>query len=152
MTHARSEPVFRDLSREECEAILARNQVGRLAFSLHDRVDVQPLHYVYEDGWIYGRTSEGAKLERVERNRWIAFEVDEVDGVFDWRSVVVHGGFYIMDENGREDDRALREKAVRLLRRIVPATGREQDPVAFRDVYFRVPLQEVTGRECRSRA
>ena len=45
---------FRELSKAEIEAVLMRNKVGRLAFSLHDRVHVQPLHNVYESGWIYG--------------------------------------------------------------------------------------------------
>ena len=53
-------PLFAVLNRfEECEDILARNTVGRLAFALQDRVSVLPVHYVYEDGWIYGRTSAG---------------------------------------------------------------------------------------------
>ena len=47
---------------QEIENILERNNVGRLAFSLHDRVDIQPIHYVYERGWLYGRTSEGDKI------------------------------------------------------------------------------------------
>jgi hypothetical protein len=44
MTTPKSEPdqppVFRQLSRDECEQILGRNQVGRIAFSFHDRVDI----------------------------------------------------------------------------------------------------------------
>src|ERR1700674_3988756 len=77
-----------------CETILARNTVGRVAFSLRDHVDIEPLHYVLVDGWLYGRTSRGSKLATVARNRWVAFEVDEIDGPFDWRSVVVHGAWY----------------------------------------------------------
>src|SRR6266853_3006398 len=35
---------FRDMSRDEIEAMLVRNRVGRLAFALYDRVDIQPIH------------------------------------------------------------------------------------------------------------
>lgn len=69
---------IRDLSREETEAMIQRNRVGRLAFSLHDRVDIEPIHYIYERGWLYGRTSEGEKIAVVKHNQWIAFEIDEV--------------------------------------------------------------------------
>ena len=31
---------FRDMSRDEIEAMLVRNRVGRLAFALYDRVDI----------------------------------------------------------------------------------------------------------------
>lgn len=83
-----SDVVFRELSRDETEALLSRNKVGRLAFSVHDRVDIQPIHYVYERGWIYGRTSEGEKITTLEHNRWVAFEVDEVEDILDRKSVV----------------------------------------------------------------
>jgi nitroimidazol reductase NimA-like FMN-containing flavoprotein (pyridoxamine 5'-phosphate oxidase superfamily) len=33
-------PSFRELDRAECDAILARNQLGRIAFAFHDRVDI----------------------------------------------------------------------------------------------------------------
>lgn len=140
-------PVIRELTREECERILARNHVGRIAFSLRDRVDIQPIHYAYDDGWIYGRTSEGSKIATLERNRWLAFEVDEVTDTFDWRSVVVHGGFYILEPNGVDRDRETFEHALRLLRRVVPGTLTPRDPVAFRTILFRIPLQDISGRE-----
>ena len=59
--HTPRGPTFRELSRHECDLLLARNHVGRLAFAVHDRVDIQPIHYVYEPGWLFGRTSEGSK-------------------------------------------------------------------------------------------
>jgi hypothetical protein len=31
-------------------------------------------------GYVHGRTSEGSKLDTLARNRWVAFEVDEVRG------------------------------------------------------------------------
>lgn len=57
-----------------------RNRVGRLAFSFRDRVDIEPLHYVFRGGWLYGRPSPGSKLQTLRHNPWVAFEVDEIDG------------------------------------------------------------------------
>ncbi|MEO7042035.1 MAG: pyridoxamine 5'-phosphate oxidase family protein, partial [Gemmatimonadaceae bacterium] len=92
-----SPPRIRELSRLEIEEILARNHVGRIAFTLHDRVDIEPIHYVFDAGWIYGRTSQGTKLSTIEHHRWVAFEVDEVKELFHWRSVVIKGAFYLID-------------------------------------------------------
>ena len=64
-------PQFRDMTRSECEALLARNNVGRMAFSLHDRVDIEPLHYVFADGWLYGRTGSGTKISMLGHNPWV---------------------------------------------------------------------------------
>jgi nitroimidazol reductase NimA-like FMN-containing flavoprotein (pyridoxamine 5'-phosphate oxidase superfamily) len=92
----RPAPVFRELHRHEIDALLGRNNVGRIAFTFHDRVDIEPINYVYSWGWLYGRTSKGAKLDTIAHNRWVAFEVDEVKGLFDWQSVVVKGSFEIV--------------------------------------------------------
>lgn len=55
-------------------------------------MDIQPVHYVYSDGWIYGRTSYGAKYEALGETAhgwWpVVFEVDEVEDLFHWRSVL----------------------------------------------------------------
>ncbi len=139
-------PNIEELGSLEITAILARNRVGRIAYSLHDRVDIEPMHYVYSQGWIYARTSRGAKLETLEKNKWVAFEVDEVTSLFDWRSVVVHGGVYLLDSDANAESRDAYARALELLRRLLPATFREDDPVPHRDVVFRISVQEATGR------
>jgi hypothetical protein len=141
-------PAIRALDRRECEEILARNHVGRLAYSREGHVDIEPLHYVYHEGWIYGRTSHGAKTDAVGHT-WapVAFEVDEVEGLFQWRSVVLHGGFYSIPEEGAEWEQAEWRRGVELLRKLIPETLSAGDPAGFRTVLFRVAVQDVTGRE-----
>lgn len=143
--------VFRELSREEIEAMLSRNSVGRLAFSFHDRVDIQPIHYVYERGWIYGRTSEGEKIAALAHNQWVAFEVDEVANVFDWRSVVIHGSFWILHPRGSPRAEELWAKGAELVSRIVPDALTENDPVGFRQTLFRIAVSDARGREALTR-
>jgi uncharacterized protein len=143
-----SRPRIRDLDREACERILDRNQVGRLAYARHNRVDIEPLHYVHHNGWIYGRTSHGAKIEATGYEWWpVAFEVDEVEDVFRWRSVVIHGGFYVLDEHGANWESAEWRQGLQLLRRIIPESMAEGDPAPHRRVLFRIAVQEMTGRE-----
>jgi nitroimidazol reductase NimA-like FMN-containing flavoprotein (pyridoxamine 5'-phosphate oxidase superfamily) len=89
-----AKPTFRELTRAECEAVLARCNLGRIAFSYRDHVDIEPIHYVLKDQWIYGRTTSGTKLRTLAHNRWLAFEVDEVEALFEWKSVVVKGALY----------------------------------------------------------
>jgi nitroimidazol reductase NimA-like FMN-containing flavoprotein (pyridoxamine 5'-phosphate oxidase superfamily) len=45
-----AKPVIRALNEAETEALLARNHVGRLAYARDNRVDIEPVHYVYADG------------------------------------------------------------------------------------------------------
>ena len=140
---------FRDLSRGEIEAMLLRNRVGRLAFSIHDRVDIQPIHYIYERGWLYGRTSEGEKIATLKHNQWVAFEVDEITDLFDWRSLVIHGSFWIMHPRGSPRAEELWTKAAELVSKIVPGALTDSDPVAFRQTLFRIAVGNVRGREAK---
>jgi nitroimidazol reductase NimA-like FMN-containing flavoprotein (pyridoxamine 5'-phosphate oxidase superfamily) len=143
--------VFRDLNRDEIEAMLLRNRVGRIAFSFHDRVDIQPIHYVYERGWLYGRTSEGDKLATLKHNQWVAFEIDEVTDLFDWKSLVIHGSFWILHPRGSPHAEELWKKAADLVSSIVPGALTDSDPVAFRQTLFRIAVGDVRGREATVR-
>jgi nitroimidazol reductase NimA-like FMN-containing flavoprotein (pyridoxamine 5'-phosphate oxidase superfamily) len=144
-------PRFRDLDPAECNALLARHNVGRLAYSRKDRVDIEPIHYVFEDGWLYGRTQPGNKLDVITHNRWVAFEVDEIDALFDWRSVVVKGGFYLLRADGSASEKETYDKGVAILRRLVPATMTAADPLPDRTVVFRIHIDELSGREARTK-
>lgn len=139
-------PVFRSMEREEAEELLATSYVGRVAFSFHDRVDIEPIGYVYEDGWIYCRTSPGTKVTTLEHHPWVAFEVDEVTGPFDWRSVVVHGTFYRLEESGVPTERARYERALALFRASLPATLTARDPVPFRSIVCGIHCDSIVGR------
>jgi nitroimidazol reductase NimA-like FMN-containing flavoprotein (pyridoxamine 5'-phosphate oxidase superfamily)/osmotically-inducible protein OsmY len=130
----------------ECEAILNANSVGRIAFALQDRVSIVPVHYVYEDGWIYGRTAAGGKLRAILRNRRVAFEVDEHTRLFAWRSVVVRGPLYLIEPGTEASDQRVYAKAVSLMRGLVPSALTDTDPVPFRDQLFRIRVAEISGR------
>jgi nitroimidazol reductase NimA-like FMN-containing flavoprotein (pyridoxamine 5'-phosphate oxidase superfamily) len=143
------------LRPDECRVILARNRVGRIAFAQRNRIDIVPLHYVFADGVLCGRTARDTRLQRITENfsnAWpAAFEVDEVDGLFDWRSVVVHGNVHAATKGDREwrRDEPKWEKTVRALRGVLPEAFTAADPTAFRDVVVRVDVTEISGREAR---
>jgi len=143
---AQKRPSVHELTRNECDALLARNHIGRIAFTFHDRVDLEPVHYVYSGGWLHGRTSPGTKLSTLRHHPWIAFEVDEVEGLYDWQSVVVHGVVHIPDRDGSPTDIAAFESTLALVRELVPHALEAADPTPERQVLFRIYAEEVTGR------
>lgn len=145
-TASSSAPTFRELSRDECDALLARNHVGRVAFSFHDRVDLEPVHYVYADGWLYGRTAPGAKVAILRHHPWVAFEVDEVEGLFDWRSVVVHGVVDMPAADGSPADRDAHERILARIRTVLPSALSDADPAPERILPFRIHVDTVSGR------
>jgi nitroimidazol reductase NimA-like FMN-containing flavoprotein (pyridoxamine 5'-phosphate oxidase superfamily) len=149
MTQAR-DPVFRELDAGEAHELLARHHVGRIAYSFHDRVDIEPISYVFADGAIYMRTSPGSKLVTLAHAPWVAFEVDEATGPFDWRSVVAHGTVYPVSDVGPQSAREAYQVAVNHLRKITPAALRDDDPAPARRFILKLHLDSVIGREARS--
>jgi nitroimidazol reductase NimA-like FMN-containing flavoprotein (pyridoxamine 5'-phosphate oxidase superfamily) len=141
---------IRELTDSEIEALLERNHVGRIALSYQDRVDIRPIHYVYADKWLYGRTSTGEKLATLRHNQWVAFEVDEVRGQFDWQSVVAYGSFYRLSDESLPQSRELRDEALKQIRSFAPDTLRETDPVPFRTELFAIAIDRLTGRAAGS--
>jgi nitroimidazol reductase NimA-like FMN-containing flavoprotein (pyridoxamine 5'-phosphate oxidase superfamily) len=144
-------PRFRDLDPSECTAILERHHVGRLAFARKDRVDIEPISFIHDDGWLYGRTQPGTKLEVIAHNRWVAFEVDEIEGPFDWRSVVVKGGFYLLRGDGSPQEVEIYHKGIDILRRFMPETLTANDPLPERAIVFRIHIDELFGREATTK-
>lgn len=143
-------PDFHVLDRSECDALLASQQVGRLAFNFRNRVDIEPVHYVYANGHIYGRTQYGTKVDVLAHHPWIAFEVDEIKALFEWKSVVVHGRIEFPDPTGLPPEVARFTEAVKQVRRLIPSAFGAGDPTPARELAFVIAVQEISGRAATS--
>jgi len=148
MSATRKAATFFELTRDEAVEFLAQNHVGRLAFSFHDRVDIEPISYVFSGDWLYARTAPGTKLTIVQHHPWVAFEVDEIRSRVDWRSVVVHGTIYFIDPS-READRKDYDAAVKILRSADADALTSADATPQRDLLFRIHADEIVGKGAR---
>lgn len=151
--HARSSGelnvTVRDLSHDESLAILARHHVGRVGITFHDHFRLKICNYLYSENWIYARAELGDDLVMAEHHPWAAFEVDEVDGILDWRSVEVRGAIEFLTSDMQSHDWFEFENAVHLLRNAVPEILRADDPSPKRIHLVRIHLDDVVGRESR---
>ena len=87
----------------------------------------------------------------MSHDRWVAFEVDEIDARFDWRSVVVKGAVYLLRADGSEMERTQYATGVEMVRRVVPEAFTADDPLPERAILFRIHVDELTGRAATSR-
>jgi nitroimidazol reductase NimA-like FMN-containing flavoprotein (pyridoxamine 5'-phosphate oxidase superfamily) len=88
--------MIQDMDPRECVELLRRNYVGRLAFIVGKSPYVIPITYYYYDqagNCIISYASEGHKIEAMRINESVSLEVDEIDSVSKWKSVLVHGTF-----------------------------------------------------------
>jgi uncharacterized protein len=52
-----------------------------------------PVNYVYKDGVIYAHSAGGKKISMMRKNPNVCFEVDEIENIFRWKSVIAWGIF-----------------------------------------------------------
>lgn len=144
-------PEFFVLTPADCVRILARNHVGRLAFRNAESVDIEPIGYVASGDWVFMRSAHGAKLEAIAHNPFVAFEVDEIDGPFDWRSVVVHGTIYLLPKDGAPIEQRQFERALKALRSAMPGAFTAADPVPERQIVYGLHIDRREGRMATSK-
>lgn len=139
-------PEFLVLTPEDCMKVLKENHVGRLAFMNGASVDIQPIGYVANGNWIFFRSAYGTKLEALQRNPYVAFEVDQVAGPTSWASVVARGTIYLLPEDGAPIEQREFARAVAALRKAMPAAFTDEDPTPQRDVVYGLHIKELHGR------
>lgn len=81
------------LSEVDIESVLKSASVGRLAMHASGRTYVVPISYVYDGGTVYFHSADGMKLRMMRENPEVCFEVDLIENVGNWRSVVAWGRY-----------------------------------------------------------
>ena len=140
----------RDLDRSESERLLSVHHTGRMAFAFHGRVMMALVNYVYANEWIYARMERGPALSTLQHRQWVAFEVDEIGGIYDWRSVIVHGSVQFLKNDRLSPDWCEFNRALALLRNQIPSIQTTGDPYPERVQLYRIHLDDCFGRESRS--
>lgn len=85
--------MYGELSDKEIEDVLNAGVVGRIGYRDGDDVFIAPVAYVFDGLAVYFYSALGHKIEAMVRDQRVCFEVDEIDGLSNWRSVVGHGNF-----------------------------------------------------------
>jgi uncharacterized protein len=141
----------RPLTVEQVDQTLRSEVVGRLGCHAEGKTYIVPVAYVYDGQCIYGHTGEGMKLHMLRANPEVCFEVDQVESLTTWRSVIVWGQFEEL--HGAEAKRALRLLAERIRplladneREPADAAAHYDDVEEQRPVVYRIRLTEHTGR------
>lgn len=121
-----------------------------MAFALRDRITVALVNYVYSGNWIYARLERSPALCMLQHRQWVAFEVDEIRGVYDWRTVIVHGTVQFLENDRSSPEWCDYNRALELLRAQVPSILTRDDPHPERLQLYRIHLDECSARESKS--
>lgn len=144
------------LTEQEIEDVLLRNVTGRIGCNDGQRTYVVPVSYVYNNKYVIAHSREGLKIDIMRKYPRVCFEVDEMQDLVNWRSVIAWGQYEeVTDE--RERYYAMKFLVSRLLHLQVSETARlphaagddhayENRPEVLRPIVYRIRLEERTGR------
>lgn len=141
------------LSNEEVEKVLSHQVIGRIGCHADDTTYVVPTSYAYDGAYVYGHTTEGMKINLMRKNPNVCFQVDVMQDMANWKSVIAWGAFEEVWEN-EERNKSLQT----LIDRNLPLISSETthltphwpfpviDLSSIKGIVFRIRITEKTGR------
>lgn len=137
-----------DMEMPEIISLLQEVDYAHLACARSNHPYIVPIHYVYQDPYIYIFTTEGKKTDILARNPEICMQVEKVKSASQWRSVILSGRVErLMQATKREEALAIiRERNPSL----TPARSRTwKDNWGFDHVpvIYRIQPTAISGRK-----
>lgn len=86
---------IRDLKMDECLELLGKNYIGRLGFISQSNPYITPITYFHdaEEKSILSYSTEGYKIDAMRKFSSVSFQIDEINTIQNWKSVLIHGKF-----------------------------------------------------------
>lgn len=141
------------LGHAEIDQLLHTERIGRIGCFSDDKVYVVPTTFAYDGTYIYGHSRPGQKIEMMRKNPNVCFQIDAMQDMTNWKSVIVQGVY-------QELLGAAGEEAMELfLERLALNTAGEQavssqgmvhfhhnEQSVLKTVVYRILVLEKTGR------
>lgn len=142
-----------ELNETQIDAVLHHNVIGHLGCCIGHQPYVVPMCYAYDGTNIYGRTYEGLKLNSLRKNPDICFQVEEIETMTNWKTVVCMGTFNVLA------DEAAQKAAILVLQQRISAMIESEalrqslywpfslkEGNGFKGVLFCISIASKTGR------
>ncbi|WP_018617469.1 pyridoxamine 5'-phosphate oxidase family protein [Segetibacter koreensis] len=142
-----------ELNHTEVEEVLQSQLIGRIGCHADGITYIVPVSYAYNESYVYIHSLEGRKVDIMRKNPEVCFEVDVLNNMANWKSVIAWGTFEEL--KGSEE----REKGLKiLLNRSLPIISSEMThlgsdwPFSYNHaneiggVFYRIKLREKTGK------
>ena len=139
------------LAEQEIEEILKDNYWGHLGCNDGFNTYVYPINFHYDGQHIICQSQHGAKVETMRQNNRVCFQVDEVENHQYWRSVMVHGIFLELSDEGERYNAIKafvdRRMQLKVSDHTVQGPGITEKMIhESKTVIFRIVIDEKKGR------
>jgi nitroimidazol reductase NimA-like FMN-containing flavoprotein (pyridoxamine 5'-phosphate oxidase superfamily) len=138
-----------EISNDECEELLNRVSVGRLACSLENQPYVVPVCFAYEPEYLYVFSTLGQKIKWMRKNPKVCLQADEIENRSTWTSVVVNGTYLELREPqyaaAKEHARERLAEYSEWWRTPLAERSERTSDLLIEPVFFRIDITSISG-------
>ena len=136
-----------ELNQRQIDQLLRSEVVGRIGCISEGRSYVVPVTYAYDGTCVYGHSGDGLKLRAMRADPRVCFEVEHIENLANWRSVIAWGSFEeLQGEEAETGMRLLVDRLMPLLASSTSGAPHGDAPPARQASVYRIRLGERTGR------
>jgi len=142
-----------ELTKEQSLQVLQSEVMGRIGcYDADGGVYIMPITYVLEGEFIYAHSKEGLKIQLMRRNPRVCFQVDCIENMTQWRSVIAWGEYQeLKNDDYNQAMKILKNRLapLTLSESVKPSHGLQYPDVVVKPskaVAFRISINEITGR------
>lgn len=138
-----------EMTSDECRLFVAGASLGRLGCSYENQPYVVPIHFAYEEDYLYVFATFGQKVKWMRANPKVCVQTDEIRKQSEWISVIVYGEYEELPEPQYTSER--KHASSLLAKRYqwwLNALGERQLRVGdspIEPLFFRLHVQSMTG-------
>ncbi|NND35175.1 MAG: pyridoxamine 5'-phosphate oxidase family protein [Saprospiraceae bacterium] len=141
-----------ELSGVQIDKVLANNVIGRLGCHDMNETYVVPITYVYDGAAIIGHSAPGKKINMMRSNPRVCFQIDQMQNMRSWQSVVVWGRYEEL--KGKEAVMAMDIFTKKLSPLMTSETSKpihefsqeKFNPADMKSIVFKINIGKKTGR------
>jgi nitroimidazol reductase NimA-like FMN-containing flavoprotein (pyridoxamine 5'-phosphate oxidase superfamily) len=143
-----------ELTGEQIEQLLKTQAIGRIGCHANGLTYIVPVAYVYHDNCVYGHSDEGLKLRLARANPEVCFEVEHIENMCNWQTVIVWGTYEELSGQEADDAMVLLKQLLPTLRsQSIGLAGDHTGYIEYRvhtsgghGHFYRINLREKSGR------
>lgn len=136
-----------ELSAPQIEDLLCTEVIARIGCIDEDgRVYVVPVSYAYDGTYLWGHGMDGAKFRAMRARPEVCVEVEHVDDLSNWRSVIARGRFEECHGTDRDAGMALLVKRIMPLLKFPPHQPPPDPAGPKHGSVYRIKLSAKSGR------
>lgn len=137
------------LNETQIDQVLYSQVVGRIGCHVAGKTYIVPVAYVFDGTHIYAHSRVGQKVLMMRKNPRVCFQVDQIDNLANWRSVVIECEYEEL-KTVTQQNRAFALLKDRLSPIMTSAAAKPTQGVPgekrMRPILFRFSILEKSGR------